>query len=109
MRRIRDTEETELKRQNEVIQFLNTKSAYAHDVERIKMIETHISWIFLTGRYTYKAKKALRFGKILDFSTLYLRKKYCKKEVDLNRFLCGNMYQGVIKVVRSNGKGGHLK
>lgn len=66
------------------------------------MIETHISWIFLTGTYVYKVKKALKFGNILDFSTLYLRKKNCKKEVDLNRFLCGDLYRGVMKIVRSN-------
>ena len=40
-------------------------------------------------------KEELKFGQILDFSTLSLRKKFCQKEVDINKVLCGDMYIGV--------------
>jgi aminoglycoside phosphotransferase family enzyme len=67
------------------------------------MEETHISWILLTGLCAYKIKKEIKFGKILDFSTLKLRKKFCQKEVILNKVLCDNMYQRVVKIVNKNG------
>lgn len=91
-----------LGRQKATISFLGTKEAYHHRVSKIRVIETHISWVFLTGLYAYKVKKELKFGKILDFSTLKLRRKYCEKEVALNRILCGRMYKGVLKIVRSS-------
>ena len=90
-------------RQQKVILNLMKKNAYLHKVSKISVKETHISWIFLTGLYAYKIKKELKFGKILDFSTLKLRKKFCQKEVILNQVLCGNMYQGVVKIIKENG------
>jgi aminoglycoside phosphotransferase family enzyme len=71
-------------------------------VPKIEVYETHISWIFLTGRYAYKIKKEVKFGKILDFSTLYLRRKFCQKEIQVNKILCGDMYKGVVKLVKPN-------
>lgn len=85
-----------------VIAGLGTENAYPHKISKIFIEETHISWIFLTGLYAYKIKKSLKFGKVLDFSSLELRKKSCQKEVKLNRILCGNMYKGVVKIVRKN-------
>jgi hypothetical protein len=87
------------KKQEDIIAYLKNGNSYPHPTSYIKVIETHISWVFLTGRHAYKVKKAVRFGSILDFSRLYLRKKFCQKEVQLNRPLCGNMYQGVVKIV----------
>jgi aminoglycoside phosphotransferase family enzyme len=79
------------------------KDAYPHKVSKIRLEETHISWILLTGLYAYKIKKELKFGRVLDFSTLKLRKKFCQKEIMLNQVLCGDMYQGVVKIVNENG------
>jgi aminoglycoside phosphotransferase family enzyme len=89
--------------QQDIVRWLKEADVYPHPVTRVKVIETHISWIFLTGRHVYKVKKAVKFGNILDFSRLYLRKKFCEQEVRLNRQLCGNMYQGIVKVIISNG------
>lgn len=83
------------------------KNAYPHKVKQIRIIETHISWIFLTGKYAYKLKKELKFGKILDFSTLALRKKFCQKEVKLNKILCKQMYLKVVKIIQDEK--GNLK
>ena len=74
---------------------------YPHKVSKIKVEETHVSWVFLTGLYAYKIKKDLKFGKILDFSTLHLRKKFCQKEVMLNKVLCADMYKGVVKIIEN--------
>src|SRR5215510_3282440 len=78
---------------------LKNPNSYPHPVSYIRAIETHISWVFLTGHYAYKIKKPVKFGGVLDFSRLYLRKKFCQEEVQLNRPLCGEMYQGVVKIV----------
>ncbi len=89
--------------QPELVSILKkSKNVYPHKVSKIQINETHISWIFLTGKYAYKMKKALKFGKVLDFSTLQLRKKFCEKEVKLNKVLCNEMYRGVVKVVKQN-------
>jgi aminoglycoside phosphotransferase family enzyme len=96
-----------LRQQKVVLILEKEEDAYPHKVSKIRMEETHISWIFLTGLYAYKIKKQLKFGKILDFSTLKLRKKFCQKEVVLNKFLCGDMYQGVVKIVKQTGKNGN--
>jgi aminoglycoside phosphotransferase family enzyme len=90
------------KQQKVVLQLQKDKGAYPHPVSKINLEETHISWIFLTGKYAYKVKKKLKFGKVLDFSTLSLRRKFCQKEVALNKILCPDMYKGVVKVVKED-------
>ena len=86
-------------RQAELIPYLLRKDAYTHKTSKIRIEETHISWIILTGPYAYKIKKELKFGKVLDFSTLQIRKTVCQQEVRLNRILCNNMYKGVVKII----------
>src|ERR671923_1897217 len=87
--------------QIELISLLSkNRSAYQHKVSKIAVEETHISWVILTGQFAYKIKKELKFGQILDFSTLSLRKKFCQKEVEINRVLCGDMYGPVVKIVK---------
>jgi aminoglycoside phosphotransferase family enzyme len=87
--------------QIELISLLcKNRDAYPHKVSKVAVEETHISWIILTGQFAYKVKKELKFGHMLDFSTLALRKKFCQKEVDINRVLCRDMYRGVVKLVK---------
>jgi aminoglycoside phosphotransferase family enzyme len=87
--------------QIELISLLSkNRDSYLHKVSRISLEETHISWIILTGQFAYKVKKRVKFGNVLDFSTLPLRKKFCQKEVELNKVLCGDMYKGVVKIVK---------
>ena len=92
--------------QIELISLLSkNKNAYQHEVSRITVEETHISWVILTGQFAYKIKKELKFGQILDFSTLSLRKRFCQKEVEINRVLCGDIYRDVVKIVRQKKSG----
>lgn len=67
---------------------------YDHPVEHCRLIETHISWVILTGEYAYKVKKPLDLG-FLDFSTLEKRHFYCEEEVRLNKRLAPSVYLGV--------------
>jgi aminoglycoside phosphotransferase family enzyme len=86
-------------KQQQIISSLLRREAYNHRTSKIKLEETHISWVILTGLYVYKIKKELKFGKVLDFSDLPLRRAACQKEVALNKILCYDMYEGVVKVV----------
>jgi aminoglycoside phosphotransferase family enzyme len=89
--------------QDELIVGLKRETAYPHTISYINVIETHISWIILTGRIAYKIKKAVRFGKVLDFSNIHLRKKFCQKELRLNKSFCGDMYLCMVKIIKSDG------
>ena len=94
-------------KQQQIISSLLRKDAYNHKTSKIKIEETHISWIISTGLYVYKIKKELEFGKVLGFSELRLRRTACQKEVTLNKILCKDMYKGVVKVVSSRNKNNH--
>jgi aminoglycoside phosphotransferase family enzyme/predicted kinase len=71
-------------------QLLNPVS-FDHPVVEIELLETHISWIILTGEYAYKIKKPVNLG-FLDFSTLEKRRYYCNEEIRLNKRLAPQIY-----------------
>ncbi|MBI1887834.1 MAG: AAA family ATPase [Nitrosomonadales bacterium] len=79
---------------------LTDPSCYEHAVKQVRLIETHISWVLLTGEYAYKIKKPLNLG-FLDFSTLAQRKQACAEEVRLNRRLAAETYLGVVAITGS--------
>ncbi|MDQ1311410.1 MAG: hypothetical protein QG601_2680, partial [Pseudomonadota bacterium] len=69
--------------------------AYPHPVtEPIRLVETHISWVLLTGEIAYKLKKPIRLS-FLDYSTLERRHEFCEEEVRLNRRHAPDLYLGV--------------
>jgi len=70
---------------------------YPHPVREIRPLETHISWVLLTGDYAYKIKKPVNLG-FLDFSTVEMRSHYCKEELRLNRRLAPDVYIEVVPV-----------
>lgn len=65
--------------------------------QQMTLIETHISWILLSGDTAYKIKKALNLG-FLDFSTLDAREFYCAEEIRLNRRLAPDIYRDVLPI-----------
>jgi aminoglycoside phosphotransferase family enzyme/predicted kinase len=70
---------------------------YPHPVRAIRVLETHISWVMLTGDYAYKVKKPVNLG-FLDFSTLEARRRYCEEELRLNRRLAPELYLDVVSI-----------
>ncbi|WP_315853623.1 bifunctional aminoglycoside phosphotransferase/ATP-binding protein [Marinobacterium arenosum] len=68
--------------------------------EPIQVIETHISWLLLTGEFAYKIKKPVDFG-FLDFTTLEQRKHCCEEELRLNQRLAPDIYQQVVAICGS--------
>ena len=83
--------------QRAIIAALSHAEAYPHSVDEIQLIETHISWVFLTGHYAYKIKKSVNFG-FLDFSTLEKRQRFCEEELRLNRRLAPALYLDVVPI-----------
>ncbi|BBB31532.1 AAA family ATPase [Neptunomonas japonica] len=87
-----------------LITALTCPSFYPHSVEApIRVIETHISWLLLTGEYAYKIKKPVDFG-FLDFTTLKQRRYFCEEELRLNQRLAPDIYDTLIAIVGSPEK-----
>jgi aminoglycoside phosphotransferase family enzyme len=80
-----------------LIRGLRMPRAYPHPVDRVELIETHISSVLLAGDFAYKLKKPVDLG-FLDFSTLERRRFFCSEEVRLNRRLASRYYLGVVPV-----------
>jgi aminoglycoside phosphotransferase family enzyme len=74
-------------------------SSYRERTHDVSLIETHISWVFLTDRFAYKLKKPVRF-EFVDFCDVEARHKSSQAEVQLNRRLTSNVYLAVVPVVR---------
>ncbi|MGB9129440.1 MAG: AAA family ATPase [Thiobacillus sp.] len=83
--------------QPELIRRLRDPACYDHAVGPVRVIETHISWVLLTGEFAYKIKKPLDLG-FLDFSSLDKRLHACCDEVQLNRRLAPAIYLDVVPI-----------
>ena len=83
--------------QRTLVRTLLDPARYPHPVASVTLIETHISYVLLTGRFAYKIKKAVDFG-FLDFSTLEKRRLFCAEELRLNRRLAPQLYLAVVPI-----------
>ncbi|WP_426295307.1 hypothetical protein ACN9ML_11530 [Dyadobacter endophyticus] len=63
------------------------------------LLQTHISWVLLSGNRAFKIKKPVKLS-FLDFSTIQARKLACEKELEVNRRF-SPIYQGVLPVGRA--------
>ncbi len=88
--------------QKQIVAALLEADAYDEDPGHVHLVQTHISFIFLTKNYAYKVKKAVDLG-FLDFTTLEKRRYFCDQELRLNRRLCHDMYLEVVPITRSKG------
>jgi uncharacterized protein len=94
----------------DLIAALMEPSAYPEPTETIDLIQTHISWVFITDDFAYKVKKPVDLG-FLNFTTLRRRHHYLQEELVLNRRLCPEIYLGVLPItaqrdrVRVGGRG----
>lgn len=76
---------------------LQDPTLYDHPLDTFELVETHISWVLLTGRFAYKIKKPVNLG-FVDFSTLDKRRFYCQEEIRLNRRLAPDLYLAVVSI-----------
>lgn len=63
----------------------------------VTLLQTHVSFLFLTDNFAYKIKKPVNLG-FLDFTSLDRRRFYCEEEVRLNRRLCPDIYLDVVEI-----------
>jgi len=85
-----------------LVQALLQPQAYPGGVTSVELVETHVSYIFLTGEHAYKVKKPVNYG-FLDFTTLEKRRYFCGQEVALNRRMAPEVYLGVSEVREQAG------
>ena len=84
-----------------LIQQMLRSEFYPHSVtEPIALIQTHVSYVLLTGEVVYKLKKSVNFG-FLDFSTLQKREHFCHEEVRLNQRGAAELYLGVEPIMQT--------
>lgn len=86
-----------------LIALLSKSATYPHPAPDLRVIQTHISVVFLAGEYAYKMKKPLDLG-FLNYSTKNLRREACFLEVALNKRLAESVYIGVVPIVRKNSR-----
>jgi uncharacterized protein len=86
--------------QRDIIDFLSTPSSYEAAVERVDVIETHASLVFLAGDRAYKLKRAVKYP-YLDFSTAERRRVACEAELVLNRRTAPELYLEVRALTRA--------
>lgn len=79
---------------------LLSPESYPHPCSNIELVETHISWVFLTGELAYKVKKPIQLS-FIDFSTLEKRRHYCEEELRLNQRLAPEIYLDVVPITDS--------
>jgi aminoglycoside phosphotransferase family enzyme/predicted kinase len=98
-----------------VVELLSNVSSYPDRPSAVQVVETHISWVFLTDHYAYKLKKPVQF-EFLDFSTPELRHRACLDEVRLNRRLAPDVYIAVLPITQDssgilelNGRGQEIE
>ncbi|PMB21619.1 AAA family ATPase [Fischerella thermalis] len=81
-----------------LIQQMLQPGFYPHQVqEPVKLIQTHVSYVLLTGDFVYKLKKPVNFG-FLDYSTLEKRRHFCEEELRLNQRGAPELYLEVLPV-----------
>ncbi len=87
-----------------VVALLSDARTYPQRPREVTVIETHISWVFLTDRHAFKLKKPVKFD-FLDYSTPELRCAACQQELALNRRLAGDVYLEVVPItISSHGR-----
>ncbi len=83
------------------LESLLSPQAYSHHPQKIELIQTHLSWVFLADELVYKVKKPVDFG-FLNFTTLDRRQFFCNEEIRLNKRLCPDIYLSVVPITKED-------
>ena len=78
-----------------LIRRLLDPACYPHACRKLELVETHISWVLLTGSRAYKIKNPVNLG-FVDLTTLQRRRRCCQEELWLNRRLAPELNLDVI-------------
>ncbi len=77
-------------------------AAYPHPVGQIELVQTHISWVLLTGEFAYKLKRPVHYA-FVNLSTPARRELSCREELRLNRRFAAELYLDVCAITAVNG------
>ncbi len=88
---------TDFASSQQLIAALCNPACFPHAAKSVRVLETHISWVLLAGRFAYKVKKPVDLG-FLDFTDLADRRFYCEEEIRLNRRLAPHLYLDVVAI-----------
>ena len=83
----------------DIIKAMLEPGFYPEIPEKVELLQTQMSFVFIAGEFVYKIKKAVNLG-YLDYTTLEKRHYLCEHEVELNRRLCPDTYLGVLPVIQ---------
>lgn len=83
------------------VSFLRRGDSYPTNRGDVEVVETHLSWVFLTATRVYKMKKPVCRG-FVDLGTLARRRRNCAEEVRLNRRLAPDVYLGVVALTATD-------
>ena len=89
--------------QIELLQRLQNSSVYDHRTDKFSIMETHISWVILTGIFAYKIKKSVNL-EFVDYTTLEKRKHFCEEEFRLNKEFVPELYLEVVSITENQDK-----
>ncbi len=95
-----EPESSALEAHQTLVRRLLEPGRYPHPTRELRLIQTHISSVLLTGEHAYKIKKPVNLG-FLDFSTLERRRFCCEEELRLNRRLAPDIYLDVLPICGS--------
>ena len=87
----------------QLTRFLMDPASYPHRPRTVRLVQTHASLVFIAPPFVFKVKKPVSFG-FLDFSTLEKRRRFCEREVALNRRLSPGIYLGVAPISMKDGR-----
>jgi uncharacterized protein len=88
------------------LQTLFDPNAYPHPVTQVRLVETHISWLLLTGELVYKIKRPVCYP-FVDLRSAGHRTFLCHEEVRLNRRFAPSIYLGV-SVITADPEGARM-
>ncbi|WP_310490377.1 AAA family ATPase [Chamaesiphon sp. VAR_69_metabat_338] len=87
-----------------LIQQMLTPEFYPHPVQMpIQLMQTHASYVLMTGDFAYKLKKPVNFG-FLDYSTVAKRQHFCQEELRLNQRGAKELYIEVVAISKQGDR-----
>jgi aminoglycoside phosphotransferase family enzyme/predicted kinase len=81
---------------------LLTPAAYPHSVGTIELVQTHVSWVLLTGSFAYKIKRPVYYA-FIDLRSAERRAFFCREELRLNQRFAPELYVDVCEITLYEG------
>lgn len=84
-----------------IVHRLLAPDVFPHEVTQLELLETHLSWVILTGPFAYKIKKPVKFD-FVNYLSLERRRDFCHKELELNQRFAPKLYLEVVPIYETD-------